>query len=91
MRLVRRIGVGGGICIRMCTNHRIGVRRSVIIESRTHRRTEWYSMNGMVRIRGTICETKGRNMGLANGVWNYVATEIGCNVACADFTLLDLE
>ena len=91
MMLVHRIGVGGGICLRMCNNHRIGIRRSVIVKSRTNRRTEWYSMNGMVRIRGTICETMGRNMGLANGVWNYVATEIGSNVASADFTLLDLK
>ena len=42
-------------------------------------------------MRGTICETMGSNMGLANGVWDYVATEIGSNVASADFTLLDLK
>ena len=33
----------------------------------------------------------GSIMGVACGVWDYVTTEIGSNVASADFALLDLK
>lgn len=90
MRLVHRIGVRGCICIRM-GNHGIGIWRSVTVESGTHRRTEGYSIHGLIRIRWTVCKTGGSILGVASGVWDDITTKIGSNVASTDFALLDLK
>lgn len=76
--------------MRLC-GHRIGVRRSVVVEARTHGRTVRHCGGGLARKWWTICCSTNSRMGLVGRTCNHATIGIGCNIISTSFTLLDLK